>query len=60
MDFTISDEVKSVQQLAAQIMGDFTEFDKLKAVEQQDNVFDEKLWGALAEAGLLGLDIAEN
>ena len=60
MDFTISDEVKSVQQLAAQIMGDFTEVDKLKAVEQQDDVFDEKLWGALAEAGLLGLDIAEN
>ena len=60
MDFTISDEVKSVQQLAAQIMGDFTEVDKLKAIEQQDDVFDEKLWAALAEAGLLGLDIAEN
>jgi alkylation response protein AidB-like acyl-CoA dehydrogenase len=50
MDFTISDEVKSVQQLAAQIMGDFTEVDKLKAIEQQDDVFDEKLWAALAEA----------
>ena len=47
MDFTISDEVKSVQQLAAQIMGDFTEVDKLKAIEQQDDVFDEKLWASL-------------
>ena len=60
MDFTISDEVKSVQQLAAQILGDFTEVDKLKAIEQQDDVFDEKLWAALADAGLLGLDIAES
>jgi len=59
VDFTISDEVKSVQQLAAQILGDFTEVDKLKAIEQQDEVFDEKLWQALADAGLLGLDIPE-
>ena len=42
MDFNVSDEVKSVQQLAAQILGDFTEVDKLKAIEQQDEVFDEK------------------
>lgn len=59
MDFSVSDEVKSVQQLAAQILGDFTEVDKLKAIEQQDEVFDEKLWQALAQAGLLGLDIPE-
>jgi alkylation response protein AidB-like acyl-CoA dehydrogenase len=59
MDFTISEEVQSVQQLAAQILGDFTEVDKLKAIEQQEDVFDADLWQALAEAGLLGLDIAE-
>jgi alkylation response protein AidB-like acyl-CoA dehydrogenase len=59
VDFAISDEVKSVRQLAAQILGDFTEVDRLKAIEQQDEVFDEKLWQALAEAGLLGLDIPE-
>jgi alkylation response protein AidB-like acyl-CoA dehydrogenase len=57
MDFSVSDEVKSVQQLAAQILCDFTEVEKLKAIEQQDEVFDEKLWQALAKAGLLGLDI---
>jgi alkylation response protein AidB-like acyl-CoA dehydrogenase len=60
MDFTISDEVQSVQQLAAQILGDFTEVDKLKAIEQQEEVFDADLWQALAEAGLLGLDIPES
>ncbi len=59
MDFTISEELKSVQQLAAQILGDFTEVDKLKAVEAQEERFDPALWQALAEAGLLGLDIEE-
>lgn len=59
MDFTISDELKSVQELAAQILGDFTEVDKLKAIEAQEERFDADLWQALAEAGLLGVDVAE-
>ena len=59
MDFVISEELKSVQQLAAQILGDFTEVDKLKAIEAQPERFDPALWQALAEAGLLGLDIEE-
>lgn len=60
MDFTISEELQSVQQLAAQILGDFTEVDKLKVIEQQDERFDPALWQALAEAGLLGVDIEED
>jgi 3-oxocholest-4-en-26-oyl-CoA dehydrogenase beta subunit len=60
VDFTISEELKSVQQLAQQILGDFTEVDKLKAIEQQEERFDSALWQALAEAGLLGLDIPES
>jgi len=60
MDFTVSEELQSVQQLAQQILGDFTEVDKLKVLEQQDEVFDSALWQALAKAGLLGLDIAES
>jgi len=59
MDFAISDELKSVQDLARQILGDFTEADKLKAIEQQALRFDPALWQALAAAGLLGLDIDE-
>ena len=59
MDFTISEELQSVQQLAQQILGDFTEVDKLKAIEAQDTRFDPALWQALAEAGLLGVDIDE-
>ena len=57
MDFNISEELQSVQQLAQQILGDFTEVDKLKIVEQQAERFDSALWQALADAGLLGLDI---
>ncbi|MEM9254076.1 MAG: acyl-CoA dehydrogenase family protein [Pseudomonadota bacterium] len=59
MDFKISDELQSVQQLAQQILGDFTEVDKLKLIEQQEQRFDAKLWQALADAGLLGVDIEE-
>jgi alkylation response protein AidB-like acyl-CoA dehydrogenase len=59
MDFKISEELQSVQQLAQKILGDFTEVDKLKAIEAQEERFDADLWAALAGAGLLGLDIDE-
>lgn len=60
MNFTISEEQQSAQQLAQQILSDFTAVDKLKAIEQQQENFDTGLWKALAKAGLLGLDIAED
>lgn len=60
MDFTIPEEMKSAQQLAQQILTDYTTVDKLKLIEQQDERFDAGLWQALAAAGLLGLDIPEN
>jgi len=59
MDFNISEELTSVQELAQQILGDFTEVEKLKAIEAQDYRFDAGLWQAFADAGLLGLDIDE-
>ena len=59
MDFTISEELKSAQQLAQQILGDFTSVDQLKVIEKQAERMDTALWRALAEAGLLGLDIPE-
>jgi alkylation response protein AidB-like acyl-CoA dehydrogenase len=60
VDFTISEELKSAQQLAQQILNDYTTVDKLKVIEKQDERFDAGLWNALAEAGLLGLDIPES
>ena len=59
MDFTVSEELTSVQQLAQQILTDFTAVDQLKQVEQQEERFNPTLWQALADAGLLGLDIEE-
>ena len=59
MDFKISEELTSVQQLAQQILNDFTQVDQLKALDQQEERLDCKLWQALADAGLLGLDIEE-
>ncbi|MEH6587420.1 MAG: acyl-CoA dehydrogenase family protein [Halioglobus sp.] len=61
MDFTVSEELSSVQQLAQQILNDFTAADQLKAIEENEEArFDAGLWQALAKAGLLGLDIEEN
>ena len=60
MNFNISEELQSAQQLAQQILGDFTTVERLKDIEQQDERFDAALWQALAEAGLLGLDIGED
>lgn len=59
MDFTVSEELGSVQQLAQQILNDFTTVEQLVQVEQQEERFDRALWQSLADAGLLGLDIAE-
>jgi alkylation response protein AidB-like acyl-CoA dehydrogenase len=60
MDFSVADELTSAKQLAQQIFTDFTTVDKLKAVEQQPESFDAELWQALANAGLLGLDIDDS
>ena len=59
MDFNVSEELISVQQLAQQILNDFTAAEQLKAIDQQEHRFDDKLWQSLAEAGLLALDIEE-
>ncbi len=60
MDFSVSEELTSAQQLAQQIFNDFTTVDKLRAAEEQAESFDGGLWQALAAAGLLGLDIGES
>jgi alkylation response protein AidB-like acyl-CoA dehydrogenase len=58
MDFTVSEELNSVRELAAQILADFTDVDHLRQIDEQEERFDGALWQALAEAGLLGVDVA--
>ena len=38
MNFTISEEQQSAQQLAQQILSDFTDVDKLKFIEQPQKI----------------------
>ncbi|MHB8594736.1 MAG: acyl-CoA dehydrogenase family protein [Acidimicrobiales bacterium] len=57
MDFSFTEEQEAVRELAARIFGDLSTPDDVKQAETGDDRFDRKLWGALADAGLLGLAI---
>ena len=57
MDFSLSEEQRSAQQLALKILGDHTSVERLAEVEKEPHRFDRNLWHDLAEAGLLGLAI---
>jgi alkylation response protein AidB-like acyl-CoA dehydrogenase len=62
MDFALSEEQQAVRDLATQIIGEQSTPERLKAIEAtdgEDGIFDAELWSALAEAGLLGIAIAE-
>ncbi|CAH0990887.1 Acyl-CoA dehydrogenase FadE27 [Sinobacterium norvegicum] len=60
MDFSFSEQQKDVQNLARQILTEEVSTERLAEVDQQQYRFDEPLWAKLAEAGLLGVAIAEN
>ncbi len=60
MDFGISEEQRDIQGLARQILGDLATPVRLAAYDNYASErFDEELWRRLAEAGLLGLAVAE-
>ena len=56
MDFALTDEHQAVHDLAARILSDATTPERVGAVEDG---FDRRAWGALAEAGLLGVALPE-
>ncbi len=62
MNFEFSEEEEAVSELATQILGDATSFDRLREVEADADGpgYDAELWGALAEANLLGLALSED
>ncbi|MBJ18621.1 MAG: acyl-CoA dehydrogenase [Deltaproteobacteria bacterium] len=62
MNFNFSDEEEAAKELAEQILGDSTSFDRLREVESDDDGpgFDGELWASLAEANLIGLPISED
>ncbi len=58
MRFRFDEDQEALRSLAAKIIGDHADPDRLGAVEQGPEPFDRDLWSALAQAGLLaaGLD----
>jgi alkylation response protein AidB-like acyl-CoA dehydrogenase len=66
VDFAITDDQRSLQELARQILTEQATHDHLKKLEAAANesgtwsIFDRDLWGRLAEAGLTGIGIPES
>lgn len=60
MDFSITDDQKSLRNLAREILTDLATHDRFKELEKQSrSLFDRELWSKLAEAGLTGINIPE-
>lgn len=59
MDFSFNETQQEVQGLAAQILTDMAQPERLAVVEAQEDRFDEVLWKQLAESGLLGVALSE-
>ena len=59
MDFSFNETQVEVQNLANQILQDLSTTERLNDIDKQDERFDDKVWAALAEAGLLGTAFSE-
>ncbi len=61
MDFTFTEEMQAVSDLATQIMGDASAPEDLRSLERSgEHRFDRELWDKLADAGLLGMGAPES
>ncbi|MCD9623626.1 acyl-CoA dehydrogenase family protein [Rhabdothermincola salaria] len=60
MDFSFGEEHEAVAQLAAQVFGGEVDLDRLKAAEAEGGRTDHDLWSTLAEAGLIGVGLADD
>src|SRR5262245_28412717 len=60
MDLSFTDEQRALADLAAQILGDRSTLERLKAIEKTDERYDRELWLDLARAGLLGAALPED
>lgn len=59
MDFRLDEDLVALQGLAAEILTDRADTDRLREVEVSGSRLDEELWAELATAGLLGLVVPE-
>lgn len=59
MDFQLDEDLQAVQALAREIFADLATTERVREVETTDSRIDDVLWGALGQAGLLGLAVPE-
>jgi len=59
MDFAFTQEQEALRELAHEILADHVTQERLKLVESGTEWFDREVWGALAQANLIGLGFAE-
>jgi alkylation response protein AidB-like acyl-CoA dehydrogenase len=60
LDFAFSDDQEALRDLAGKILGDIVTHERLTEIGRGDEWFDRKAWGALADAGLLGIGLPES
>ena len=60
MDFAPNEEQQAVADLARQILVDRVDPDRLSTIEERGEWFDRETYAALADAGLLGVGLAED
>ncbi|MDT0203131.1 acyl-CoA dehydrogenase family protein [Nocardioides sp. AE5] len=59
MDFSLDEDLVSLADLARTIFDDLATTDRVREVETSQTRIDAPLWGALGEAGLIGLPVPE-
>lgn len=59
MEFELQDDHVEVRDLAATIFTDLADLDRVVAVETHEAGFDRKLYGVLADSGMLGIAVPE-
>ncbi len=61
MNFNLSEEEEAVKELAGQILGESTSFERTREIESDDDGpgFDRVLWNQLAESNLIGVSTPE-
>lgn len=59
MDFNLDEDLQALGGLAAEIFDGKADTDRVRAIEVSETRIDDVLWQSLAQAGLLGLNIAE-
>jgi len=60
MEFRFDDDQLQVAALAAEVLTDRAEVERVRAVEQDEAGFDRELWRTLGDTGLLGVALPES